>query len=412
MAFTKITTADRIGKGNVGQPDTPGLTTAEMQELMDSLPNLAIDKFNNHIDELGLETAASNIGASLPDGILANKNIQSILNTLAYQLGLVENVSHSHSNKETLDEVTEEFKTEVDALLIMLTGINSIAASISSGSTNAELPTAKSVVDYLQTEILSNVVTSFNNRVGAVFPHSGDYAASDITYRDSTVEAKLDDIHDMTGATASFAGSHGLVPKPGIGEQNKILYGSGLWGDPPINYLSGLEDVSITALQNNQSLVYNTALGKWINKLIKEIISITKTGTSGLVDTYTITYIDGSTSTFTVTNGKSAYQSAVDGGYTGTEAQFNEELAGLDDLVDDAESAAAMAQTYATNAEGFSDTAAQSASDASNSADLAAEYARIAQPDFIIENNRLYLKDNNIDDFVVANNRLYVKLAS
>ena len=35
----------------------------------------------------------------------------------------------------------------------------------------------------------------------------------------------------------------------------------------------------------------------------KGISSITKTGTSGLVDTYTITYSDASTSTFTVTNG-------------------------------------------------------------------------------------------------------------
>lgn len=34
------------------------------------------------------------------------------------------------------------------------------------------------------------------------------------------------------------------------------------------------------------------------------IASIVKTGTSGLVDTYTITYTDGTTSTFTVTNGK------------------------------------------------------------------------------------------------------------
>ena len=36
---------------------------------------------------------------------------------------------------------------------------------------------------------------------------------------------------------------------------------------------------------------------------LKGISSIAKTGTSGLVDTYTITYTDGSTSTFTVTNG-------------------------------------------------------------------------------------------------------------
>ena len=37
----------------------------------------------------------------------------------------------------------------------------------------------------------------------------------------------------------------------------------------------------------------------------KGIQSITKTGTVGLVDTYTITYSDGTTSSFTVTNGSS-----------------------------------------------------------------------------------------------------------
>ena len=37
----------------------------------------------------------------------------------------------------------------------------------------------------------------------------------------------------------------------------------------------------------------------------KGITSITKTGTSGLVDTYTILYSDNTTSTFTVTNGSS-----------------------------------------------------------------------------------------------------------
>ena len=34
------------------------------------------------------------------------------------------------------------------------------------------------------------------------------------------------------------------------------------------------------------------------------IVSISKTGTSGLVDTYTITYTNGNTDTFTVTNGQ------------------------------------------------------------------------------------------------------------
>ena len=122
-----------------------------------------------------------------------------------------------------------------------------------------------------------------------------------------------------------------------------------------------------------------------IGKVNGEGISgVTKTGTSGLVDTYTIAYTSGDQSSFTVTNGKgitsivykeededgnyvytvnfndgtsqeivsprgpagsdgapgadgqdgrSAYASAMDGGYTGTEAQFNSDLAGVGDKI-------------------------------------------------------------------------------
>ena len=44
----------------------------------------------------------------------------------------------------------------------------------------------------------------------------------------------------------------------------------------------------------------------------KGIVSITKTGTSGLVDTYTITYTNGNTSTFTVTNGQDGAGGSID----------------------------------------------------------------------------------------------------
>lgn len=47
------------------------------------------------------------------------------------------------------------------------------------------------------------------------------------------------------------------------------------------------------------------------------IASITKTGTAGLVDTYTITYTNGQTSTFTVTNG------AGNNEFVGTLAEWN-----------------------------------------------------------------------------------------
>lgn len=137
----------------------------------------------------------------------------------------------------------------------------------------------------------------------------------------------------------------------------------------------------------------------------KGISSIAKTGTSGLVDTYTITFSDGYTITYTVTNGKTAYQSAVEGGYTKTEAEFEADLAHFEEWKDDAETAADNAADSKTDA-------AQSAADAANSASLAEQYADFITPHFIIANNRLYIKDDAVGEFVVANNRLYIKLAS
>lgn len=66
------------------------------------------------------------------------------------------------------------------------------------------------------------------------------------------------------------------------------------------------------------------------------VVSTTRTsgtGAAGTTDTYTMTYTDNTTSTFTVyngkngTNGKSAYSYAQSGGYTGTESAFTTALA-------------------------------------------------------------------------------------
>lgn len=59
---------------------------------------------------------------------------------------------------------------------------------------------------------------------------------------------------------------------------------------------------------NNDWFVYDTDTSQYVDSgveaLGKGIVSIEKTSTSGLVDTYTITYTGGETSTFTVTNGQ------------------------------------------------------------------------------------------------------------
>lgn len=87
----------------------------------------------------------------------------------------------------------------------------------------------------------------------------------------------------------------------------------------------------------------------------KAVSSIAKTGTSGLVDTYTITFNDGTTTTYTITNGKTAYQSAVDGGYSGTEAQFEADLANFGIWATNAAQSASDSEAYANGKRSGSD---------------------------------------------------------
>lgn len=64
MAFTKITETDLQNKGVIGLPDTPGLSTTEMQEKFDEIAlDVLYPKHNGLIDELALSSAAANIGA-------------------------------------------------------------------------------------------------------------------------------------------------------------------------------------------------------------------------------------------------------------------------------------------------------------------------------------------------------------
>ena len=68
---------------------------------------------------------------------------------------------------------------------------------------------------------------------------------------------------------------------------------------------SGLVDTYTITLTDGATSTFTVTNGR-------EISSIKKTGTKGLVDTYTIKFNDGATSTFTVTNGESDYKPAVD----------------------------------------------------------------------------------------------------
>lgn len=119
MAFTKITENDTINKGVIGLPDTPNLSTSEMQAKFEELSNdVIIPKFNNLVDELEAKSAAGNIGATIPSGINAEgENVQAVLNGIAEKAHTHEKSdaeltdavtkAHEHSNKSVIDKFTE-----------------------------------------------------------------------------------------------------------------------------------------------------------------------------------------------------------------------------------------------------------------------------------------------------------------
>ena len=88
------------------------------------------------------------------------------------------------------------------------------------------------------------------------------------------------------------------------------------------------------------------------------IASIAKTGTAGLIDTYQITYTDGSKSEYNVKNGGSLYDLALENGYTGTRDEFLASMKGADgapgqDLRIDATGDIEELATYADKPAGF-----------------------------------------------------------
>lgn len=90
MAFTKITDGDLKDKGVMGLPDTPGLSTSEMQAKFEQIAReVLVPKFNQLVDELLGPSAASQIGAKGKNRTVQGHidNLENPHNVTAEQVG-------------------------------------------------------------------------------------------------------------------------------------------------------------------------------------------------------------------------------------------------------------------------------------------------------------------------------------
>lgn len=75
---------------------------------------------------------------------------------------------------------------------------------------------------------------------------------------------------EMTGASSSSDGTGGTVPAPLMGDEGKVLMGSGTWETPPISLPSG--GASGTVLQKNSATDYDVA---WASISTDNVIKVT-----------------------------------------------------------------------------------------------------------------------------------------
>lgn len=166
MAFKKISDADLKGKGNIGRPDTPGVTTAEMQRILDELPReVIIPAFNTLIDVLNGSSVAGDFGAqvpaTLPDG--TRGTVQDILNALAKQ------TDDHKRDKDNPHEVTAEqagayTKEAAD---------EKIRAAVRAHANNKDNPhevTAAQVGAYTKAETEKKITDAISNVVAGKVP--------------------------------------------------------------------------------------------------------------------------------------------------------------------------------------------------------------------------------------------------
>lgn len=131
MAFVKITNEDLLNKGVRGLPDTPNLSTSDMQAKFDEIAtDVLVPKHNGLIDELEASTSAASIGAK--DSASADSTVQAELDD-RYTKDAADDLLDTKVDKIegkglSANDYTDEEKTKL--------------AGIEEGANNYELPQA------------------------------------------------------------------------------------------------------------------------------------------------------------------------------------------------------------------------------------------------------------------------------
>ena len=145
--FSQITEADLNNKGVSGLPDTPNLSTSDMQAKFDELSkDVIVPKFNNLVEELSAQSASENIGITPPEKFTGD-TIKALIYEIVEIVLSNQSKSHEHSNKGILDGITDQNLLDLDNLVNLFSGISTVASVVSDSL--SEIPNSHAIVEYM-----------------------------------------------------------------------------------------------------------------------------------------------------------------------------------------------------------------------------------------------------------------------
>lgn len=288
MSFTnRIANSDFNNKDISSLPDVPTMGAADLKARFDAnAKEIIAPKHNGLIDELQSASAASNIGATAPMG-RTGSTIQEVTDVISSALSSVEEVAHSHENKENcLDYLSDSAGTlnyrgqpisgggggsytagngiAINGSVISAK-LDSDTMEFSSGNIkakNSHTHANKSLLDsYTQTE------ANLSDAVSKKHEHSNLEVLELLKDADGKLQYNSNPIGTTVGwnqITLPSAGTK-IASITIDGDTTDVYAPTSGGGGGGATSLSQLDDVSLSTQQNGQTLKYDSATSKWKN---------------------------------------------------------------------------------------------------------------------------------------------------
>lgn len=276
MAFTKITPADTTGKGVIGLPDTPELSSTDMQEKFDELAlDVIVPKFNNLVDEITdafVEEGGdiADVAQALTDEVSRAQGAEGDLSDAITTLdGAVMKKATYDSDNDGVVDNSELLNGHADSYF-------ATAQSVSDLTTTVNGKMTRSVYDADNDGVVDNAEALGGH--GASYFATASALSDEISRAQAAEGGKVDKVagkglstNDFTTAyknqidtnTSNIGNLSNLTTTAKdnlVAAINEAAQSGGGASD-----LDDLNDVNLTNLADGQVLKYNATSSKWEN---------------------------------------------------------------------------------------------------------------------------------------------------